>query len=106
MKNYLFNFFLWWYLINGRKIFEGMIANWGYSLESLKIVPMLNNFFMPLFQDYTWEGKLIAIPFRFIWVIFGLLFQFVYSILLIFVFVIYLLIPFIPFVIIIYNFVK
>lgn len=106
MKNYTVDFFLWWYLINGKNIFSKLITNWRFTLESLNLVPMMKNLFLPLFQDYTWEGKLIAVPFRLLWVIFGLIFQIFYSIGLLIVLLVYIVCPLLPILIIASNFIK
>jgi len=81
-----------------------LVSNWALTLDSLNIVPMLRNLFVPLFQDYSWEGKIVAIPFRIFWVFFGLLFQLFYSIILAIVFIGYLLVPISPIGLIVINF--
>ena len=106
MKTYFINFFLWWYLLNGKKVYINLVGKWLYTLEALNVIPMLTNLFRPLFQDQSWEGKLIAVPFRLIWVILGSSFQLVYAIILAIFFSIYLFLPLAPGGIIIWNLIK
>jgi hypothetical protein len=103
MKNYILNFFLWWYLVNGKDVFSKLVTNWRYTLEAMNLVPMLRNLFAPLYQDYSWEGKLVAIPFRIFWVLFGIFFQLLYTFGLIIVLIGYLLVPILPIIIIVMN---
>jgi hypothetical protein len=103
MKNYILNFFLWWYLVNGKDVFSKLVTNWRYTLEAMNLVPMLRNLFAPLYQDYSWEGKLVAIPFRIFWVLFGIFFQLLYTLGLIVVLIGYLLVPILPIIIIVMN---
>lgn len=103
MKNYILNFFLWWYWLNGKEFFSRLVTNWRYTLESLNLVPMMRNFFSPLYQDYSWEGKLVAIPFRLFWVFFGTVFMIFYTVGLFIVWVGYILAPIFPIVIVVIN---
>jgi hypothetical protein len=106
MNNYIFNFFLWWYWVNGKGVFSKLVTNWRYTLEALNLVPMIRNFFSPLYQDYSWEGKLVAVPFRIIWVFFGTIFQIFYTFSLILILIGYLIAPAIPIIIVVINTVK
>ena len=106
MKKYFWNFFLWWYIFNGKSVFTALVSNWIYTLESINLIPMITSLFLPLYQDYSWEGKLVAVPFRILWVIFGSILVLAYSILLVLAFALYLLIPFVPAVIVVLNYAK
>ena len=95
-KNYFFNFWIWWYLVKGRDILLRLTGAWSQMLALLNIVPMVKNLFVPLFQDTSWEGKLVAIPFRLVWAFFGSLIMVVYTAILLLALVFYLIMPLLP----------
>jgi len=105
LKNYFINFWIWWYLINGRGILLKLTGEWGRALGQLNLIPMLKNMFMPLYQDTSWEGKLVAVPFRLVWSFFGSLIMLVYTLLLLAVYLIYLLMPLLPVAVLVNTFI-
>ena len=96
LKNYLLDFWVWWYWFALKRVLFEARKYWNFTAGYLNIVPMLRNLFRPMFQDNTWEGKLVAIPFRLIWSFFGIIILAIYSILLFTGILIYLLIPILP----------
>jgi hypothetical protein len=80
------------------RIFLGKILGfWVYTMELLNILPMLRNLFVPLYQDYTRLGRIIAFPIRSTWVLVGLLLQIVIIPPILFMILVYLLMPIAPF---------
>lgn len=66
-------------------------------MEFLNILPMLRNLFVPLYQDYTRLGRIIAFPIRSTWALVGLLLQIVIIPPILFMILVYLLMPIAPF---------
>ena len=75
LKKYFINFFLWWYLVKGVEVVQMIWRFWLYTFIYLKVWPMLSNLFVPLFQDKSWTGRMIAFPIRLIWGGSGLVIQ-------------------------------
>lgn len=96
LKNYIIDFWIWWYFIEGKRVLKKMVSDWSFVLAYLNLVPMLRNLFVPLFQDYSWEGKLVAVPFRLTWVLIGTIAMLVFTIIALIGFTAYLLLPFAP----------
>jgi hypothetical protein len=97
LKNYLIDFWIWWYFIEGKKVLLKMVADWSFVLAYLNLAPMLTNLFVPLFQDSSWEGKLVAVPFRLTWVLVGGIAMLFYSLVVLLGFIAYLALPLAPF---------
>ena len=95
-KYYFLDFFIWWYYIEGIKVVKKMIADWSFVLAYLNLVPMITNLFTPLFQDNSWEGKLVAVPFRLGWVIVGGIVLMIYTLIAVLGTIAYFLLPLAP----------
>jgi hypothetical protein len=65
IREYLLNFFIWWYYVQNRVILGDLISRSTFMLSFLNLIPMISNFFSPLYQDYSFIGIVIALPFRF-----------------------------------------
>jgi hypothetical protein len=96
LKNYIINFWIWWYIIKGQDFAKTLWRFWLFSFTYLRIGPMFANLFSPLYQDRTWTGRIIAFPIRIIWGTIGLVLQIILTIIEIFTFVFYLLLPIVP----------
>ncbi len=96
-NRYFLNFFLWWYFVEARIFLSKIIGFWIYTMELLNILPMLRNLFVPLYQDYTRLGRIIAFPIRFTWVLDGLVLQIVIIPPMVFIILVYLIMPIAPF---------
>jgi len=95
-KRYFVNFWIWWYVIQNKELLKKGLSFWMYTMGFFKIVPMLTNLFVPLYQDETRMGRVIAFPIRFIWVIVGSLLQIAITIPLLANYLLYLALPLIP----------
>lgn len=102
IKKYLLDFWLWWYWFYAKQVLTDFKKHWIFTLGSLNLIPMATNLFNPLFKDYSWEGRLVAIPIRLTWVIVSFILLILYSALLLVAIICYFAIPLMP-VLIIYN---
>jgi hypothetical protein len=98
-KNYLLDFWLWWYWFNLKRVLAEIVKDWNFTIGYLNLVPMVKNIFRPMFQDNSWEGKLVAIPFRVIWSVFASVLLLIYTILLVVALLVYLALPLLPLII-------
>lgn len=96
INRYFINFFVWWYLVESKIFFAKLAGFWLMVMSILNVVPMLQNLFRPLYQDYTWMGRLIAFPIRAMWVFMGAFALLLLLIPLVFLGVAYLLLPIMP----------
>jgi len=93
---YVVNPWIWWYWIKGAEVFNTLLQIWSFSLAYMNVVPMLRNLFQPLYQDYSFVGRVVAFPIRLGWVVGGSLIQLVITVPVIFAFLIYLILPILP----------
>ena len=100
-KTYFLDFWIWWYWFKAKSVLSSAWTNLLQTIGYLDLIPMATNLFQPLFQDRTWEGRLVAIPIRFGWVAVSSIIVIIYSILMLIVLVCYFLIPLLPFLILI-----
>ena len=63
------------------------------SLANLNILPMLANFFVPMYQDQSFTGRVLSLLLRFVWVIIGTLLQLLLTIPLVGIAVVWLALP-------------
>lgn len=96
LNRYVFNYFIWWYLVQSKIILGKIFGGWVFLLNLLNIPPMLKNLFQPLYQDYSKMGRIIALPIRLTWVLFGLLVELLLLPIIIVIFALYLILPVIP----------
>jgi len=68
MKEYLVNFFLWWYRSVVVHSFEAATSRLTYALYSTNTLPMAQNWLRPLFQDESRMGKALAVIIRSLWI--------------------------------------
>ncbi len=71
-KSYFLNFFIWWYKIKASDIVNLARRILIYAFIYLNIWPMLSHLFVPMFQDRSITGRLVAFPIRLIWGVGGL----------------------------------
>lgn len=75
MREYFFNFFLWYYFVKVRRYFtESVSLRFIFQLNRTNTLPMARNFSKPLFQDDSSLGKNLGYIIRFFWVGFGTLY--------------------------------
>jgi hypothetical protein len=67
-----------------------------YSIGYLNVVPMLRNLFTPLYQDYTFTGRVVGLLIRSVWVLFGFLIMIPITIIVLIGIISMILIPLIP----------
>lgn len=80
MQQYILNFFYWWYFIKGEQILVAAVRRLIFLLENTETLPMARNLTVPLFQDNTGMGKMIALVIRSIWVWWGGMFSLVMAV--------------------------
>lgn len=96
IKEFLIDFWVWWYFVNSRVVFRKLESQWLKLLIQFNLVPMAKNIFKPLYQDYSAEGLVVALPFRIGWIFFGSILQLLATAVLLTIFVIYFVIPVLP----------
>jgi len=106
IKDYIINFWLWWYFVKVKEIGQILLRYWLFLLGYLNVVPMVKNFFIPLYQDYTFIGRVISFIIRFIWVVVGSIIQIIATVPLIFLFIIIFFLPIIPIIMILSYLIK
>ncbi|MCA9379251.1 hypothetical protein KC640_02375 [Candidatus Dojkabacteria bacterium] len=93
MREYIINFWVWWYLVKvpewGREVARRII----FVLEYTNTLTMARNLTLPLFQDNSGIGKMLAILIRGTWVWLGGMFSAVIAIPLLILFVILVFLP-------------
>jgi hypothetical protein len=94
IKDYILNFWVWWYLVNSRDVLGGLYRYWMYLLGRLNVVPMLSNLFTPLYQDYSAIGRFMSFLIRISWGTGGLVIFLIAGIPIIALGIIYLILPF------------
>jgi len=95
-KKYVLNFLIWWYIVQGIDYLKSIWRFWLYMFMYLKIGPMLSNLFVPLYQDTSLTGRLIAFPIRLTWAGTGIVIETILLAVLLLLFAFYLLIPVLP----------
>jgi len=93
VKRYLINFFVWWYIVQAKELFKELANSWGFFLGYVNLLPMIQNLFVPLYQDYTLVGKLMSFPIRIVWIVIASFLVFLFTIPLLFIFVFFLAFP-------------
>ncbi len=96
IQNYILNFWVWWYFVEAKKHLKKILSDWSFFLAYLNIIPMAKNLFVPLFQDESWQGKVVAFPFRLLWAFLGSIILFLYSVAVFLGFFLYLALPVLP----------
>lgn len=96
MKRYFINFWLWWYVIEASQVARSLINLWSFTLGYFNVLPMAQNLFVPLYQDYSTIGYAISLPIRLVWVTVGSILQLIVTVPLLFLFFLYLIVPLIP----------
>lgn len=71
MRVYLINFFVWWYAVKVQQTALLVAKRFMFVLESTNTLPMAKNLTVPLFQDQSSIGKMLAIVIRSVWVWWG-----------------------------------
>lgn len=102
IKKYLLDFWIWWYWFSAKDVLKDFKKHWIFILGYLNLLPMLTNLFVPLFKDYSWEGRIVAFPIRFTWVIVATILLLLYSALLLVTIICYFALPLLP-VVVIYS---
>ena len=100
-KNYFLDFWIWWYWFKAKRVLASAWTSLLQTIGYLDLIPMATNLFQPLFQDRTWEGRAVAFPIRFGWVLVGLTIVIIYFVLMVAVLICYFLIPLLPFAVLI-----
>lgn len=95
-RKYFLDFYIWWYWFNAARILRELRRDFISTLGHVNLIPMATNLFRPMFQDYSWEGKLAAFPIRLGWVLFGLIVMSFYIAITLIGFLGYLVIPVLP----------
>ncbi len=93
MKEYILNFFLWWYVIKVNQFARRVVGLSVYVLEYTNTLPMAQNFFVPLYQDESSAGRFISFIVRLVWVWFGGMISLVVILPLIAVLLVYVALP-------------
>lgn len=94
IRDYIFNFFSWWYLVHCREQAEKLVQRFVFLLQYTNTLPMAQNFGKPLYQDDSNVGVLIGLVVRGAWVWFGGIFSVLLVIPFTFIFVLHLVLPF------------
>jgi hypothetical protein len=97
----LIDFLDFWFYHSPKKIIRNFFDQIYFFDKNLKVTTNLRNFNKPLYGDYTFIGYLIAIPYRFIKIIFG----FIFYLLIFLIYLAFILIwIFLPIFLLIYGF--
>ena len=83
-----------WYVSSPNSAWQFYLRIVGELEGSVGVRDMLRNIRQPLFQDYTWQGRLIGLIMRLARISFGLILYFLMAILGAVIFLIWLLFPF------------
>jgi len=97
LRKYIFGFWIWWYIIENRNVWRRISGVFNFTLGYFNVVPMVQNLFVPLFQDETRTGRLISFPIRLAWILIGSLLQIFVLIPLLAIYLTYLVLPVLPF---------
>lgn len=95
-KRYILNFWIWWYIIESKQVWKKIVGIASFTLGYLNVVPMAQNIFAPLYQDYSRTGRIIAFPIRLIWILIGSIIQLIITIPLLAIYLFYLVLPIMP----------
>lgn len=95
-QKYFLNFFAWWYVVRVREVGQSLWRMWLFGFVKFRVWPMLANLFIPLYQDTSWVGHVIAFPIRLVWGGVGLVIELIFGVILLIVFAVYLVLPVIP----------
>jgi hypothetical protein len=97
MKEYLINFFVWYYFIKVKGFFtESILLHFSFLMNQTNTLPMARNLTKPLFQDESSLGKYLGMFIRFWWVGFGTLYCLILIIPRLLIGLLLLVMPFIP----------
>ncbi|MEO6728955.1 MAG: hypothetical protein ABIM99_03470 [Candidatus Dojkabacteria bacterium] len=104
MKDYIVNFFVWYYQIFVLGFFrESVGLRFSFLLNQTNALPSAKNISKPLFQDTSSLGKYLGVIIRLWWIATGSIISFIFIIPNVLIFLIILLLPFIlPLQIIVY----
>lgn len=90
----VFYFPVWWYTEGLRKIVRFSLNQIRDMEKSLALRVWLANFFVPMYGQYDWQGRLISVFMRFAQIIYRIIVIIFWSILIALLFLIYLILPF------------
>ncbi|MFS8131376.1 MAG: hypothetical protein ACMG57_05375 [Candidatus Dojkabacteria bacterium] len=94
MKDYIINFFVWYYQIFVLGFFRDHVAlRFSFLLNQTNALPSARNFSKPLYQDNSSLGKSLGVIIRFWWIATGSLISFIFILPNVLVFLAILLIP-------------
>jgi len=71
MREYVFNFWFWWYAVQIPLWGRSLLTRTSFFLNYTNTLPMAKNLLVPLFQDNSGIGKVISLPIRLVWVWWG-----------------------------------
>lgn len=71
MQEYLFNFFYWWFFVVLKEVWQKTWFQYIFFLQKSDTIPMARNFFVPLYRDRSFGGRIISIFIRFWWIALG-----------------------------------
>lgn len=85
---------VWWYNEGLKKTAKFCLNQIRDMEKSLALRVWLANFFVPMYGQYDWQGRIISVFMRFIQIIYRILVIIFWSILIVLLFLIYLILPF------------
>jgi len=60
---------IWWYTGGVKKAFNGFLNTLGQANRELSLTVWMKNIFVPMFGDFSWQGRLISFFMRIVQVI-------------------------------------
>jgi len=94
MKEYLFNYFIWWYFFKSKEVWEWAYSEFIFMMNLTGSLPMLKNLKKPLFGDKRLSGRIVGFGIRSFWGFLGMIISVIYFLPYLLLFLIYLIIPF------------
>jgi hypothetical protein len=67
MREYVINYFVWWYWIRLKDVAKGALSQLMFYLQYTNALPMARYLFVPLYQDNTGVGRIISVIIRLTW---------------------------------------
>ncbi len=94
MKDYVINFFVWYYQIFVLGFFREHVAlRFSFLLNQTNALPSAKNFSKPLFQDSSSLGKWLGMIIRLWWIASGSVISFIFIIPNVLIFLVILVLP-------------
>lgn len=80
VSKFFLNFWIWWYLVFSKELLINSFRNWLHFIASLNLVTMFRYLFVPMYQDYSFVGRMTSFLIRIVWVVIAFIVQLFYLI--------------------------